>query len=41
MRDDESEEAAIAYEGRKEGGNEGNVTCGQGEKGVGKGGGAG
>ena len=38
MRDGESEEAAIALQGRKEGGNMGNVTCGQGEKGVGKGG---
>jgi hypothetical protein len=42
MRDGESEEAseeaAIASEGRKEGGNKGNVTCGRGEKGVGKGG---
>ena len=35
MRDGESEEVALAKQGRKEGGNRGNVTCGRGEKGVG------
>ena len=36
MRDGESEESGDSL-GRKEGGNRGNVTCGRGEKRVGKG----
>ena len=40
MRDGESEEAseeaAIAYEERKEGGNRGNMTCGQEKRGWGR-----